>query len=376
MSVRGCQSPAMRPDTDHIVSRSRLVLLTMVAAAALFAQRPAEASPPVAAGEAAAGQAGHKGAGHKAAGQTGAGQTGAFIGAEFVNRSKATRCAEEDNVDVRVRAPAVGRFTVTAEHPPYISLIQTDSTAPDFTDCDMSADPVFKFKPRTVVLHEDASIRLVGHSFETFWRPETVDFRVGARSEPGLHLVQLLRKNVPSPGTPAVRDVEILVVYPSDGYWRAKPLPPVHLPDSAYGSSFLVGPVEDDGRPVVRFRSIRFDPSDLSFHLEFAAGGQGVLKVIEDSRIRTRLEVAFDRPIDAGRAFAALRSMYVTPVNADTAIAIAPLAAGAGEHHVPVMVFERFTAPWGRFGRTLPSRHNLSAPDTIFGDFVVSGGSR
>lgn len=340
-------------------------MLAAVVAASLLAHRPAEAGPPALL-VAAAGQAG----------PTGAGQSGVFIDAQFVNRSKPTRCAEEDNVDVRVLAPSVGRFTVTAEHPPYVSLIQTDSTAPDFTDCDMSADPVFKFKPRTVVLHEDASIRLVGHSFETFWRPETVDFRVGARSEPGLHLVQLLRKNMPSPGAPAVRDVEILVVYPSDGYWRAKPLPPVHLPDSAYGSSFLVGPVEDDGRPIVRFRSIRFDPSDLSFHLDFAVGGQGVLKVIEDSRIRTRLEIAFDRPIDAGRAFAALRSMYVTADNADTAIAIAPLAASAGEHHVPVMMFERFTGRWGRFGRTLPSRHNLSAPDTIFGDFAASGEPR
>ena len=54
----------------------------------------------------------------------------------------------------------------------------------------------------------------------------------------------------------------------------------------------------------------------------------------------------------------------------------ARLVDRAGERHVPVMVFERFTAPWGRFVRTLPSRHNLSAPDTIFGDFVVPVGSR
>jgi hypothetical protein len=297
-------------------------------------------------------------------------QTAAPGMAEFVNRSRPTRCAEEDNVDVRVMSPAVGRFSVTADHPPYISLIRTDSTAPDFTDCDMSGDPAHKFKPRTVILYEDASIRLVGHSFETFWRPEVVDFRVGGRSEPGLHLVQLLRKNIASPGAPSARDVEILVVYPSDGYWRAKPLPPAQLPDSAYGSSFLVGPVEDDGRPIVRFRSIRFDPADLSFHLEFSAGGKGVLKVIEASRQRTRLEVTLDRTMPEGRAFAALRSMYVTADNADTALAIAPLSRPGGEQHLPVMGFERFDAPWGRFGRTLPSRHNLSAPDTVFGEFA------
>ena len=39
------------------------------------------------------------------------------------------------------------------------------------------------------------------------------------------------------------------MLYPQDGYWRARPLPPVNLKWSAYGSSFLVGPVEfDSGR--------------------------------------------------------------------------------------------------------------------------------
>jgi hypothetical protein len=61
---------------------------------------------------------------------------------------------------------------------------QTDSTAPDFTACDMSQRPAaFPFAPRTVVLHEDADIRLVGHTFPSFWRPEVVDFEVGGRTE-------------------------------------------------------------------------------------------------------------------------------------------------------------------------------------------------
>jgi hypothetical protein len=295
------------------------------------------------------------------------------MAARFENHSRPTRCAEEDNVDVRVVASQATRFTVMAEHPPYGSLIQTDSTAPDFTHCDMSGDPVFKFEPRTVVLYEDATIRLVGHRFETFWRPEVVDFVVGGRSEPGLHLVQLLRKGVAVPtgssNTSPTRDIEILVVYPSDGYWRAKPLPPEHLPDTAYGSSFLVGPVEEDGRPIVRFRAIRFDPASLGFHLDFALGGSAILTVAEDSRIRTRLAITLDRPVPSGRALAALRSMYVTADNADASAAVWPLAGGEGEILMPIMRFQRFDAAWGRFGRVLPSRHNLSAPDTVLGDF-------
>ncbi len=289
--------------------------------------------------------------------------------AVFVNRSRITRCAEEDNVDVRVLADDATSLRISAEHPPYIGLIREDSTAPDFTDCDMSSDPVFRFKPRTVILYEDASIRLVGHAFETFWRPEVVDFRVGERNEPGLHLVQLLRKGPP--------DIEILVVYPSDGYWRAKPLPPKQLPDSAYGSSFLVGPVEDDGRPIVKFRAFRFEPADLSFHLEFANGQRGVLRVLEDSREHTRLGFVIDRAVAPGQAIAALRSMYVTRSNADVSLAIGPVSTAGAQRHEPIMSFERFRAAWGRFGRVHPSWHNLSAPDMLFDQFgtaPLSGG--
>ena len=106
------------------------------------------------------------------------------VAVSVVNASRPTRCAEEDNVYVQLLGAGVGRFVIRAQHPPYISLVQTDSTAPDFTACDMSQDPSFPFTPRTVVLHEDADIRLVGHRFPSFWRPDVVDFSVGGRTEP------------------------------------------------------------------------------------------------------------------------------------------------------------------------------------------------
>src|SRR6185436_8759272 len=101
------------------------------------------------------------------------------------NASRPTRCAEEDNVYVKLVAPGVTSFRVSAEHPQYIAAVKRDRTAPDFTHCDMSHDPRFDFAPRTVILHEDADIRLVGHSFSSFWRPDVVDFSVGERNEPG-----------------------------------------------------------------------------------------------------------------------------------------------------------------------------------------------
>jgi hypothetical protein len=284
-------------------------------------------------------------------------------GADFINASQFTRCAEEDNVYVKVQAAGIHRFSIVAEHPHYVRAITTDSTAPDFTHCDMSGDPRFRFTPLTTVLYEDHSISLVGHRFDTFWRGEQVDFWVGDRNVPGLHLVQLLRKGE--------RDIEILVVYPADGYWRAKPLPPAQLPDSAYGSSFLIGPIEEDGRPLVRFRSLRFNPQGLRFDLQFADASRGRLSVVSDTREKTELSVELERASTAHSPFAALRSMFVTIDNSDASIAQWNDASGR-QQRLPIMEFDRFRAVSGRFGRVEASRHNLSAPDHVFEQFSTT----
>ncbi len=278
---------------------------------------------------------------------------------DFVNATRATQCAEEDNVYVKLLGPRIASFHIRAEHPAYIHTVTQDSTAPDFTACDMSQDPSFPFTPRKVILYEDARIRLVGHSFPTFWRPEVVDFRVGARKEPGLHLVQLLKRG-------PKRDIEILVVYPSDGYWRLKPLPPPALEDSAYGSSFLFGPIEEDGRPYVAIRNIAFDPATLTFRLAFRNGTRGVLKVAEATRTRTGLALTLDPPVAADRPFAALRSMFVTPAQADVGV----VASVTGM--TPILEFKGIKAPAARFGRVEQSQHNLSAPDLVFDRFAAA----
>jgi hypothetical protein len=283
------------------------------------------------------------------------------VAVEFVNASRATRCAEEDNVYVKVQAADIASFRIKAEHPPYIAAIRKDSTAPDFTACDFSGDPSFPFKPRKVVLYEDAAIRLVGHTFVGFWRPDIVDFYVGGRNERGLHLVQLIKRGPRG-------EVEILVVYPADGYWRVKPLPPKTLSDTAYGSSFLFGPVEEDTRPYVAIRSISFEPATLTFRLSFRGGASGVLTVAETTPATTKLAVSLDPPVATGQPFAALRSMFVTPAQADVAVAAWP-----GEKRVaPILEFSRVNAPSARFGRIKQSRHNLSAPDLIFDEFATA----
>ncbi len=292
------------------------------------------------------------------------------VQAEFINASQPTLCAEEDNVYVKVVGTGISAFRIVAEHPPYIASVVKDSTEPDFTNCDMSNDPVFKFEPRTVTLYEDAHTRLVGHAFPTFWRPESVDFRVGDRVERGLHLVQLVRLAVPGP-EPKPRDVEILVLYPSDGYWRPKPLPPSTLPDSAYGSSFLFGPVEHDGRPYVALREVTFDPVRENFDLVFRDGSRGRLAITEVSRKQLVLSMSLDTPVSSGRPFAALRSMFVTTEQSDVALVAWNAGAAGKPSTAPVLSFESMRAPAARFGRSEPSHHNLSAPDIVFDGFTA-----
>lgn len=310
-----------------------------------------------------------------------AGGPGLPVRVDFVNDSRMTKCAEEDNVYVKVLGPGIGAFRIRGEHPPYIFEVKEDSLAPDFTDCDMSNDPSFPSVPRTVTLYEDASIRLVGHTFPSFWRPDIVDFRVGTRVESGLHLVQLVHKDVPfafdpahagaaGPASVALRDVEILVVYPADGYWRAKPLPPVTLLDTGYGSSFLFGPIEEDGRPHVALREIRFDPASMTFRLTFRDGSRGSLAVTRATRTDVELALTLDAPLPAGRPFAALRSMYVRTAQSDVALVAWPGERSGEFLAAPVLGFSRIQSTVARFGRDTPSLHNLSAPDFVFDRFA------
>src|SRR5438045_3215152 len=105
------------------------------------------------------------------------------IAVEVVNASTPTLCAETDHVYLKLTSAAVRQFTVEAIHPAYAGTIVTDHMAPDFRNCDMSADPVHRAEPRRVTLYETADLQLIGHTFPAFWRPNTVPVRVGARVE-------------------------------------------------------------------------------------------------------------------------------------------------------------------------------------------------
>jgi hypothetical protein len=278
------------------------------------------------------------------------------------NASTPTLCAETDNVYLKLASAAVRQFTIEATHPAYAGTIVADRTAPDFRNCDMSADPVHRAEPRRVTIYETGDLQLVGHTFPSFWRPNAVPVRIGARVETGLHLLQLFTKF-------KERTEEVLVLYPADGYWRARPLPPEHLAYSAYGSSFLIGPIETAGRPFVDIREVSFDPAMRTFRLAFARGGDATLRLDVVDREHIALDVTFDRAIEA-RPFAALRSMFVTEINADAAQVAWRVPGGKAYEVAPIMSFGRADALELWAGRRLPSRHNTSAPDMIFRAFL------
>jgi hypothetical protein len=290
-----------------------------------------------------------------------AARAAAPLAVEAVNASVPTLCAETDNVYLQFLSAEVRRFKIVAEHPSYAGTIVADRSAPDFRHCDMSGDPIFKAEPRRVTLYETGDLQLVGLTFSSFWRAATVPVRVGQRIENGLHLLQLFTKY-------RQRTEEVLVVYPADGYWRARPLPPPHLGYSAYGSSFLVGPIETAGRPFVDISEIAFDPATLAFRLALAGGGSASLRVEAVDEEHIELAAGLD-PAIAPLPFAALRSMFVTETNNDTAEATW-LAPGARAFAAtPVMDFRRASVTEFRAGRRVPSRHNTSAPDIVFRDF-------
>lgn len=283
------------------------------------------------------------------------------------NDTHATACAEEDNVSLNLDGTRIRRFRVEALPPAYLATIEQDRTAPDFSGCNFDGsthptDPRYTFKERRAVLHDGPRWQIVGITLPSFWRPERVPVRVDGRPDRGFHMIQVFAKTGAKP-------LEALVMYPSDGYWRIKPLPPARFGDGVYGSSFVMGPVEQAGRPVARIASIAIETRPLAFKLRFANGGEARVDVREISEARTALDVAMKPGRRQGPRFAVLRSMYVTPDNADMSEVAWRATPEGAEQRKPLPEVRTLDAADVRFGRSVPSRHNTSAPDIRFGSF-------
>ncbi len=284
---------------------------------------------------------------------------------EIINASTPTRCAEEDNVYIKLQGERVGRFRIEARHPAYLGTIVTDRWDPDFANCNMPGAAAYQFEPRRLTIYETEDWQLVGLTFPSFWRPNSVPVRVGARIETGFHLLQLWTRF-------QQRAEEVLVLYPTDGYWRPRPLAPRNLRATAYGSSFLIGPVEEQGRPLVDLKDVAFDPASRTFSLSFARGGGATLRLDTLDHERIALEVTLQPPVGREQPFAALRSMHVSETNSDVAHVAWRAQASPQWQDAQVMSFQRARAVELWSGRRVPS-HNTSAPDVTFRDFRSDG---
>ena len=111
-------------------------------------------------------------------------------------------------------------------------------------------------------IYEEPDIWVVGWTFPTYWRPSTATVKIGDRVETGLHMLQVWTIR-PMGGE------EVLVLYPQDGYWRIRPKAPEGRAPTAFGSSFLIGPVEEDGRPLVKIKDIAIDPENADADADF-----------------------------------------------------------------------------------------------------------
>jgi hypothetical protein len=285
------------------------------------------------------------------------------LAVEVQNGSEPVLCAEKDNVSLSFKSPEVRSFRIEVAHPAYLAPGIRDNWEADWTACDMSGDPVFAapVPPRRVTIYEESDIWLVGYTYPTFWRPAIAKVRIGDKTFEGLHLIQvwMLRTDGAE---------EVLVVYPQDGYWRARPLAPRPMRNTAYGSSFLVGPIEVDQRPIVRFKEIAFEPKTRSFTVGFERGGSAQVRLRDADENKLALDVVLDRPIAAG-PFAMLRSMYVTEFNNDMSRIAVREKGAKGWREEPVMSFGKALATDIWMGRIAPSQHNKSSPDFVFNSF-------
>lgn len=285
------------------------------------------------------------------------------LGVDVKNESEPVLCAEKDNVAVSFSNKDVRAFRIEAAHPVYLSSAMRNKIEPDWTACDMAADPNFKpaSEPKKVTLYEDPSVWVIGYTFPTFWRPATAKVRIGNRVEDSIHMLQFwIHEDEDAE--------EVLVLYPQDGYWRPRPMTPDNMRMTAYGSSFLIGPVEHDGRPLVNIEEVTIDPKKRTFSLKFVKGGSAVLKIANVNTNRIALDVSFDHGI-SGVPFAMLRSMYVTEFNNDTARIAVREQSAKGWREDNIMKFDHARATDIWIGRLAPSQHNTTSPDLVFNSF-------
>jgi hypothetical protein len=303
------------------------------------------------------------------------------LSVSVINASVETKCAEEDNVYIKLQSPDVTKFTFDAVQPIYASKVRFNRRAPDFTNCtfgplvdakkvkEQVKTPVAPppFKPASQALYEDADIIINGIRYPDFWRKTPVPLTVDGKLQENWHLLQVFTKRSKLRGKP----FEYLVLYPQDGYWRSRMMPVKGRGENVYGASFLIGPVDEIERPFVEIASINIDPKARRFDLVFAKGGKGKLEFGEPTPTNFSVNVELERSANTlNQPLAAVRSMYVSETNADSARLMVRATHNGDWKGGLLPTVNQEQAVEVKIDRVVPSKHNTLSPDFVFKNFA------
>jgi hypothetical protein len=268
------------------------------------------------------------------------------------------------NVPLSLEAPATKfAYTIEARHPGY--EIGHDSRDADFTHCP-PATSAGGGAQQIIPLYDDhVSTAVVAVRDPNFHQPG-MRVRAYGASVADVHFIRVIRRIAGTDSWP-----EVLVLY-SDGNLRLKPQAPPTGGDPAFGgdpvfgSSVIVGPASVGERPVAGIASVNYVPSKQSLHVNYAAGGKSILRLVQADRSVTRVRVVARYATSRERPFATLRSMFVAEGNADVdAVAWTNTAGAACADTITGLKAGQGTE--FQFGRLIHSQHNTSAPDIWIG---------
>jgi len=145
------------------------------------------------------------------------------LAVEVTNASTPESCAEKDNVIINFASANVRHFRIEAAHPAYLGSAGTDRREANWTDCDIphGAD-LPQPTERRITFYESPFMWVTGYEVSDYWLRRDVPVCVGEHVERNLTMLQLwvfVRGKAE----------QVLVLYPTSGYWRIHPLPPSNL---------------------------------------------------------------------------------------------------------------------------------------------------
>jgi hypothetical protein len=274
------------------------------------------------------------------------------------NNSVSTLCAEEDNINIPLYG-MLSKFVIEATHPGY--EVTTYDCPPNFTNCPPLSGTDYEFIPAQLKLYDDGIWVVWAYRLSHFWRPHGMT--ASAHAGPSLedtHYIAVSKKIAGDNSWP-----QFMVLY-ADGNLRLIPQPPLGHSSVCFGASVIIGPVQNSIRPIAEINSVSYQPSDNTLTIIYRQQGSAKLSASVD---RTLASVTIDVNYPVNELpFATFRSMFVDQGNCDTA-KVSIMDNGSLVSDFNILEAGQITGDEFDFYRTMPSSHNMSAPDIKLKDF-------